>query len=147
MRKFTYERKVDGTYVAVKSWPVKHKKAKPPKPKQSEQQAVNQPKKKNNSRKKTLNSAFYRSHAWARARYQALKDSDGKCNLCGRGAHDGAVLHVDHIKSIYRYPHLALDQDNLQVLCQACNWGKWGVDESDWRKCQSEWAWLTPIKD
>ncbi|MFK8185415.1 MAG: HNH endonuclease [Phormidesmis sp.] len=29
--------------------------------------------------------------------------------------------HIDHIKPISRYPNLALDPDNLQILCADCN--------------------------
>jgi hypothetical protein len=30
-------------------------------------------------------------------------------------------LHVDHVKPRSKYPELALDLDNLQILCAACN--------------------------
>ena len=42
-------------------------------------------------------------------------------------------MHVDHIKPRLRYPELALDMNNLQVLCAICNHGKGGFDETDWR--------------
>ena len=38
--------------------------------------------------------------------------------------HDGAKMHVDHIKPRSKYPRLELDFDNLQVLCEDCNLGK-----------------------
>jgi 5-methylcytosine-specific restriction endonuclease McrA len=43
------------------------------------------------------------------------------------------VMHVDHIKPRSKYPHLALRESNLQVLCEACNLGKGNWDETDWR--------------
>lgn len=43
-------------------------------------------------------------------------------------------MHVDHIKPRSKYPHLAYDVNNLQVLCQDCNFGKSNHDETDWRR-------------
>jgi 5-methylcytosine-specific restriction endonuclease McrA len=77
--------------------------------------------------------SFYDTEEWKRLRYQALKASEGRCNLCGNSAHGGATLRVDHIKSVRRYPNLRADPSNLQVLCNDCNWGKGGNDKSDWR--------------
>ena len=31
------------------------------------------------------------------------------------------MIHVDHIKPRSKYPKLALDQSNLQPLCETCN--------------------------
>jgi len=54
--------------------------------------------------------------------------------LCGKSKHkDDAILHVDHIKPRSKYPDLALELKNLQVLCEDCNIGKGTWDESDWR--------------
>ncbi len=76
---------------------------------------------------------FYGSEAWQRVRYQALKKSDGRCCLCGRSRADGVRLHVDHIKPKSLFPDLALDLNNLQVLCADCNLGKTNKDSTDWR--------------
>ena len=46
---------------------------------------------------------------------------------------DGIKLNVDHIKPRKKYPKLALDVDNLQVLCNECNHGKGNRDDTDWR--------------
>lgn len=70
---------------------------------------------------------------WASIRYKALKASNGKCCLCGRGASDGVSLHVDHIKPKSKYPELKYELSNLQVLCEDCNIGKSNEDETDWR--------------
>lgn len=67
---------------------------------------------------------FYSSREWRALRYQALRASDSTCKCCGAKASDGAKLHVDHIKPRSKYPELALDLDNLQVLCAECNLGK-----------------------
>lgn len=77
--------------------------------------------------------SFYRTETWKRLRYRALRDSNGRCMCCGAAAIDGATLRVDHIKPISKAPHLKADPDNLQVLCNDCNWGKGSDDETDWR--------------
>ena len=76
---------------------------------------------------------FLTSVEWARARYDILAFYEGYCSLCGRTAHEGAILQVDHIRSRRRYPQLALDRSNLQILCKTCNRGK-GNRFGDWRK-------------
>lgn len=59
---------------------------------------------------------------------------DGRrCVCCGASPETGAVMHVDHIKPRRKFPQLALDPDNLQVLCEECNHGKGSWDETDWR--------------
>lgn len=83
---------------------------------------------------KVADNSFYRSFKWACLRYEALKKNDGKCELCGRSKHDGAILHVDHVKPIKTHPHLKLNLGNLQVLCMTCNWGKGNRYEDDWRE-------------
>lgn len=70
---------------------------------------------------------------WQRVRYFALKESSGKCCLCGMSAKDGKVMHVDHIKPKSLYPELKYELSNLQVLCEDCNIGKSNLDDTDWR--------------
>ena len=79
-------------------------------------------------------NAFLSSYEWRRVRMEALKMYGGRCQCCGASPATGAVLNVDHIKPRKKYPHLALNVDNLQVLCGACNHGKGNWDETDWRK-------------
>jgi hypothetical protein len=79
--------------------------------------------------------SFFQSPAWLRLRYDALKRHHGKCQACGRSAGDGVVIQVDHVKPRSKYPELALDPDNLSVLCQPCNLAKSNTDQTDWRKC------------
>lgn len=76
---------------------------------------------------------FYLTPEWRAVRYRALILYGNTCQCCGRGKEDGIVLHVDHIKPRSRYPDLALDVTNLQVLCDDCNIGKGARDETDWR--------------
>ncbi|WP_374684733.1 HNH endonuclease [Scandinavium hiltneri] len=50
-----------------------------------------------------------------------LKKYAAKCVYCGRSRRDGVKLHVDHIKPRSKYPQLALEFSNFQVLCENCN--------------------------
>lgn len=77
--------------------------------------------------------AFLSSYEWRKVRMIALKHANGRCECCGNGPKEGYRLNVDHIKPRRKYPELALDPDNLQVLCEACNHGKGNWDETDWR--------------
>ena len=80
--------------------------------------------------------AFLASQEWIELRYRVLRESDGRCCLCGRGAIDGAKLNVDHIKPRRTHPGLAAARSNLQVLCNLCNRGK-GNRPDDWRRSPS----------
>lgn len=81
---------------------------------------------------------FLESFAWRRLRLEALKLHGAACQCCGASAKTGAVMNVDHIKPRKKFPHLALDLDNLQVLCAACNHGKGNWDQTDWRPTGEE---------
>ena len=73
---------------------------------------------------------------WKRARYDALKAGDGRCQCCGRNKHQlppGEYLNVDHVKNRRDYPHLALTFSNLEILCGPCNAGRGNRCERDWR--------------
>ena len=87
--------------------------------------------------KKTGNNKnkFYSTPEWKRVRYQALVKYGNRCMCCGISREDGAVIQVDHVKPRHKYPELALDINNLQILCASCNRGKYGDDseQDDWR--------------
>ena len=72
--------------------------------------------------------------SWRSLRFQVLRDRGAKCELCGQGRSATVSLHVDHIKPRSKYPHLALEYSNLQVLCSDCNLGKGNRDETDFRQ-------------
>lgn len=76
--------------------------------------------------------AFLKSQAWRTLRYRALVKYGAKCLCCGASPPD-VVLHVNHIKPRVRNPELALDIDNLQILCAECNQGKGARYEDDFR--------------
>ena len=79
---------------------------------------------------------FLSSYAWRRARMEVLKRDGRRCLCCGTSPEHGAVMHVDHIKPRRLFPQLALDLNNLQVLCAECNHGKGNWDQTDWREPQ-----------
>jgi hypothetical protein len=80
-----------------------------------------------------MSDDFYLSTEWLDIRYQALKRYGGACQCCGATGTTDNPLHVDHIKPRSRFPELALDITNLQVLCMMCNRGKGAADSTDWR--------------
>lgn len=87
---------------------------------------------------------FFESLPWKKLRYRVFKEQHGRCQCCGRDAHDfnpmgGRVkLAVDHILPRKTHPHLALDISNLQLLCFDCNEAKGNIDTTDWRRAQPQ---------
>jgi 5-methylcytosine-specific restriction endonuclease McrA len=83
---------------------------------------------------------IYDTWTWKDLRYQALSLHGRRCMSCGKSPRkdNSVVLHVDHIKPVIKHPELALDINNLQVLCGDCNQGKGYWDETDFRKSWHE---------
>ena len=82
----------------------------------------------------TSTDAFLLTYEWRKVRMEALKKYGARCQCCGATPSHGAVMNVDHIKPRKLFPHLALDINNLQVLCHECNHGKGNWDMTDWRE-------------
>lgn len=76
---------------------------------------------------------FYSSGNWKRLRVKAMEMCNNECQRCKK---DGIVtidtnesngkrkkiqLVVHHIKELEHHPDLALDIDNLEVLCVKCH--------------------------
>ena len=70
-------------------------------------------------------SNFYLSATWLHLRDEVLASREHRCAQCNktRSEHNIAV-EVDHILPRSKYPELALDINNLQILCFECNRGK-----------------------
>lgn len=77
---------------------------------------------------------FLSSFEWKAVRMMALKKYGPVCQCCGASPKTGAVMHVDHIKPRKIFPNLALEIDNLQILCSDCNEGKGNWSMDDWRE-------------
>jgi len=73
--------------------------------------------------------AFLKSYEWRKIRMLAIKKYGRACQCCGATG----VINVDHIKPRRFFPELALDLNNLQILCDECNHGKGNWDMTDWR--------------
>lgn len=73
---------------------------------------------------------FYDSREWKELRYAAIVKYGRACMACRATT---GVMHVDHIKPRSKFPHLALELSNLQILCADCNIGKSNKDSTDWR--------------
>ena len=76
---------------------------------------------------------FYSSRAWKILRYQAFEKYGNRCQCCGARPSDDVVLHVDHVKPKSTHPELALDLNNMQILCDDCNIGKINQFQTDWK--------------
>lgn len=76
---------------------------------------------------------FLSSFEWRAVRMMALKLHGARCQCCGASPATGAVMNVDHIKPRKFFPQLALDVNNLQVLCHDCNHGSGNWSMTDWR--------------
>lgn len=83
---------------------------------------------------KQPNEFFYLSDQWIKLRYRTLMERGNICECCGNSWSVSNPLQVDHIKPRSKFPHLALEHTNLQVLCRNCNLGKGAWDSTDWRK-------------
>lgn len=76
---------------------------------------------------------FLQSRMWLALRYKALVQYGKICACCGEKGRPANPLQVDHIKPRWKFPELALDIRNLQILCMECNQGKSGWDQTDHR--------------
>jgi HNH endonuclease len=72
---------------------------------------------------------FLHSEPWKELRQRVLNQYGHACMRCG----SRHKIQVDHIKPRSKYPHLALEFSNLQVLCGSCNWDKLARYEKDFR--------------
>ncbi|MCL1066359.1 HNH endonuclease [Shewanella olleyana] len=78
--------------------------------------------------------SFYNSKKWINLKAEAFVRYGNKCACCGRSPENNVIMHVDHIKPRSKYPELALDINNLQILCEHCNTGKSNKFETNWRE-------------
>lgn len=67
-----------------------------------------------------LSENFYNSTEWQSLRKRSLKLKKNTCVLCG----STDDLSVDHIKPRSKFPLIALEMSNTQILCRSCNSSK-----------------------
>lgn len=63
---------------------------------------------------------FYRSKAWKQCRQSYFNSKHGLCELCfkpGKIVHHKKYITPNNINN----PHITLNHDNLQLLCQDCH--------------------------
>ena len=79
---------------------------------------------------------FLASFEWRSLRMMAFQKYGRVCLCCGASPQNtpGTVLNVDHVLPRKTHPELALDIENLQVLCGACNHGKGNKSGFDFRQ-------------
>lgn len=64
---------------------------------------------------------FYQSSEWRLLRQQIIKDKGNICSECKRPINNPNDITVDHIFPRSKYAELALNRENMQVLCRSCN--------------------------
>jgi 5-methylcytosine-specific restriction endonuclease McrA len=74
--------------------------------------------------------AFYNSKIWHELRFKTLRKYGFKCMAC---KDEESPLQVDHIRPTSIFWAMRFDEDNLQVLCKACNIGKTNAYMDDLR--------------
>jgi 5-methylcytosine-specific restriction endonuclease McrA len=75
----------------------------------------------------------YYSEDFRKLRLNVFQRDGEKCAKCGAIPKPGTSLTVDHIKPVSKYPNLAMDEDNLQILCWDCNTKKSNLHNTDYR--------------
>lgn len=90
-----------------------------------------------------LRNTFYSSREWRELRQAILEKNHYECLWCKENGYittqENATLEVDHIKELEKYPELALDEDNLRVLCRDCHNKRHGRFNYRKSKKRSKW--------
>jgi len=85
------------------------------------------------ARKRVMEEAvrFYSSPEWIVIRKQVIEEEGRVCAECGKRIKNDIDITVDHKRPRSKYPDIALDRENLRVLCRTCN-SKKGARLPDW---------------
>ena len=84
-------------------------------------------------RLKQKGKSFLQSTEWKQLRSKVVKEFGRKCMKCGTTPKNPQMTHVDHIKCRKHFPDLALNFNNLQILCCRCNKEKGNKHDTDYR--------------
>ena len=82
-------------------------------------------KRKLKTKKKDEFSSYWARRCWTEVRVNALKEAEGKCEVCGE---QPKKLDCHHILPRLGYPHLIYCPNNLIILCSNCH--KWSSRRS-----------------
>jgi len=89
----------------------------------------------------TICGESYVRGVWADLRRYVIEKYGRICAACGRSDLSGRSLHVDHAYSRFEYPNLTWDPNNLQILCEDCNFSK-GAKSVDYRDIRESRSFL-----
>lgn len=64
---------------------------------------------------------FYKSREWKYKRRQILQRDNYECQRCKREGKYSKGVVAHHIKHLNNRPDLALTDNNLETLCEACH--------------------------
>lgn len=64
---------------------------------------------------------FYTSSIWRRTQARILKENHYECERCKRKGLVVKASTVHHRKYLRKYPELALDDSNLEPICERCH--------------------------
>lgn len=65
---------------------------------------------------------FYTSSIWRRTQARILRESHWECSRCKAKGFVVRANTVHHKKYVRDYPELALDDDNLEPICEKCHY-------------------------
>lgn len=82
---------------------------------------------------KVSKDPFLSTPEWKALRKRAIQEYGAKCMKCKCIPTNIKKINVDHIKPRKYFPHLAMDFNNLQVLCASCNKDKGNRHQTDYR--------------
>jgi 5-methylcytosine-specific restriction endonuclease McrA len=83
---------------------------------------------------KGVGSTLPNQKSWVDLKKQVHKKYGYQCMCCGHMPSHKKYSNIDHIKPRKFFPELALDFDNLQVLCGRCNKEKGNKHCTDYRQ-------------
>lgn len=65
---------------------------------------------------------FYTSPLWRRKQQQVLKQQNYECQRCKKKGLVTKAVTVHHKEYLRRYPELALEDENLEAVCDKCHY-------------------------
>lgn len=65
---------------------------------------------------------FYKCKPWLHLRAEVLEEQNYECQICKAAGRYTAATAVHHIKTVRRFPWLALTKNNLLAVCDDCHY-------------------------